>query len=62
MVWHQLHAAGELRAERDSVAARLARLRPNSHRAVELRAELRQLTSKLLKMEQTIRGGDDIAN
>ena len=56
-VWHESHAADELRARRVDLLRRIESLPPRSYRAVELRAEMRALTKSILELELTIKQG-----
>jgi hypothetical protein len=52
MHWQQIKVADAKRHERALVIEQLEQVRPNSHKAVELRFALRQLTRELLIIEQ----------
>ncbi len=53
--WQIRHDIAMQQAERDRIIATLKRQAPGSHRAIELRAELRTETAKLLEMERKLR-------
>lgn len=51
LTWQEDEALARLAADRENLMARIARLRPMSHRRVELIARLKQLTDEELRLQ-----------
>lgn len=52
LVWRERDEVARLQAQREQLLERIRRLRPHSHRCVELKARLRELTARQLEIER----------
>lgn len=55
--WREQAEIGRLQAQREELIARIGKMRPHSHRRIELQARLRQITATQLELAARLESG-----